>query len=446
MEIILENFRSFVKRQSIPITPLTFLVGENSSGKSTFLAALSAVEHRLFQTYYPVFYTPPYDLGNFDTISTYNAKSKKRAKYFSLGYKSSDIREETSIGTFKEESGRPVLHQIKTYTKGNKIFVDLNGRGITVEVSSPRLPDKLLLLPDDLHDIFYPAQVKLYDSIWYQSLLRYIAYRVTLEIDPKNKSIKDRSYSAYRFYQGDSGIDSSNIYELLLDSSINFQPDIAIAPVRTKPLRTYDEINDVHTPEGIHIPSLLSRILTKKDERTKILVNTLKSFGQKSGLFKNVKIKTLGERPSDPFQIFVDLSDGSEANIVDVGYGVNQVLPVVVESILAPENRRITMQQPEVHLHPRAQAALGSFMVDLVQKHKKQFVVETHSDYIVDRVRREVAEGRIDKDKVSILFFEKPGFETTVHVLKLDKQGNVLNAPPSYREFFLEEQMNLLMA
>lgn len=67
MEIILENFRSFVQRQSIPITPLTFLVGENSSGKSTFLAALSAVENRLFHTYYPVFYNPPYDLGNFDT-------------------------------------------------------------------------------------------------------------------------------------------------------------------------------------------------------------------------------------------------------------------------------------------------------------------------------------------------------------------------------------------
>jgi hypothetical protein len=55
MEIILENFRSFVQRQSIPITPLTFL------------AALSAVENRLFHTYYPVFYNPPYDLGNFDT-------------------------------------------------------------------------------------------------------------------------------------------------------------------------------------------------------------------------------------------------------------------------------------------------------------------------------------------------------------------------------------------
>jgi predicted ATPase len=236
------------------------------------------------------------------------------------------------------------------------------------------------------------------------------------------------------------------IYSFLRATKISGKPDIAIAPIRTKPRRTYDEINDEYKPEGDHIPIILSRVLDEDNRQKQILLDALKSYGVKSGLFKNVKVKRLGKRPSDPFQLFVTISGGREANIVDVGYGVNQVLPVLVESILAPSDRRITMQQPEVHLHPRAQSALGSFMVDLVQKHKKQFVLETHSDYILDRVRQEVAAGHIDKDKVSILFFEKPGFETTVHVLKLDKQGNVLNAPPSYREFFLKEQLNLLMA
>ena len=61
MEIILENFRSFVKKQSIPITPLTFLVGENSSGKSTFLAALSAIEGGVIHQYKPQFNDEPYD-------------------------------------------------------------------------------------------------------------------------------------------------------------------------------------------------------------------------------------------------------------------------------------------------------------------------------------------------------------------------------------------------
>lgn len=129
---------------------------------------------------------------------------------------------------------------------------------------------------------------------------------------------------------------------------------------------------------------------------------------------------------------------------MDVGYGVSQTLSIVVESMLIAPERLLLLQQPEVHLHPRAQAALGSLFVDLHANNKKQFVVETHSDYIIDRVRQEVARGRVDSDDVQILYFEKQGLETTVFPIAIDKQGNIVDPPPSYRDFFMEEEMNLL--
>ena len=74
----------------------------------------------------------------------------------------------------------------------------------------------------------------------------------------------------------------------------------------------------------------------------------------------------------------------------------------------------------------------------------RQFVIETHSDYIVDRIRQEVAAGKLATESVQILYFEKEGIETTVHQLTIDESGNIIGAPPSYREFFLREEINLL--
>src|SRR5881396_1662040 len=74
-------------------------------------------------------------------------------------------------------------------------------------------------------------------------------------------------------------------------------------------------------------------------------------------------------------------------NLVDVGYGVSQALPILVDTLQRPAADEVfLLQQPEVHLHPRAQAELGSFFVSQAGK-KRRFVIETHSDYLVDRVR-----------------------------------------------------------
>jgi predicted ATPase len=80
MNLLLENFRCFAGKHTINITPLTFLVGENSAGKSTFLAALSVISD--FSTYpgKPRFETPPYNLGGYNTIATYSKNKNGIAK------------------------------------------------------------------------------------------------------------------------------------------------------------------------------------------------------------------------------------------------------------------------------------------------------------------------------------------------------------------------------
>ncbi|MCD4731856.1 MAG: AAA family ATPase [Bacteroidales bacterium] len=219
----------------------------------------------------------------------------------------------------------------------------------------------------------------------------------------------------------------------------------SIAPIRTEPQRTYDQATDAFNPAGDHIPFLLARLLSQKEtsiERNKLL-SSIRKFGNESGLFNNLLIKRLGKIHVDPFQLIIE-TPGTSTNLIDVGYGVSQSLPVIVQSILEQSDSYLLLQQPEVHLHPKAQAALGTFFVDMVVNESKSFLIETHSDYIIDRIRQEVAIGRIRKDFVQILFLEKKRTKTNIHLLDLDEKGNILNAPQTYRKFFIDEEIRTL--
>ena len=155
---------------------------------------------------------------------------------------------------------------------------------------------------------------------------------------------------------------------------------------------------------------------------------------------------------SDPFQLQVKVRSGSHANIVDVGYGIGQSLPFLVDVMAADQSlrrqraagRTFLLQQPEVHLHPRGQAQLASFFVEGYKKHGNRFLIETHSDYIVDRVRILVRQGALKADDVSILYFEPSVNSVDIHNVSVDDDGNLQDVPPGYRDFFLKETDRLL--
>ena len=103
------------------------------------------------------------------------------------------------------------------------------------------------------------------------------------------------------------------------------------------------------------------------------------------------------------------------------------------------------LQQPEVHLHPSAQAALGSLLCQIAGT-DRQLVVETHSDHLLDRIRMDVRDGKshLTPDDVSILFFERTGLDVRIHSLRIDQEGNVRHVPDGYRRFFLQETQRSL--
>ncbi len=215
------------------------------------------------------------------------------------------------------------------------------------------------------------------------------------------------------------------------------------APVRSRPRRNYAASPGKQTAEGDRIPRWLADLSAEGGEKWSNLSQSLAGFGAASGLFDSVGVRPVGPRDSDSFQILVHRRGPGggdlERNLRDVGYGVSQSLQILVEVLSGPR-RVLLLQQPEVHLHPQAQAALGSLFVSAAAG-GRQLLVETHSDHLLERIRMDVRDQRTDlrPEDVSILYFERQGFGVCMFSLGLDAEGNVLGAPDSYRRFFLEE-------
>ena len=125
-------------------------------------------------------------------------------------------------------------------------------------------------------------------------------------------------------------------------------------------------------------------------------------------MFSDLKLETYGQKADAPFSFRVH-AQGVDANVADVGYGISQLIPFlgrVVDASLEKDPKHFLFQQPEDHLHPRAQAEFASFIANAAKKDGHTFLVETHSDFIVDRLRICMADGLIDPKDVALLYFE----------------------------------------
>lgn len=420
MRFHIENIRGFSGNHHLDIRPITLLVGDNSSGKTTLLASLFAT----LQADFPVPGTlnrAPFELGGFETTATYRGGRSGRALSFSLGWEE-EIREPTRVmrASFINHLGIPRVNEIEL-SYGN---LSLKGN---VSTRHFELIEKQ------------------------QGARRYYKFALPEGVEPRTFALSDIARLYIR--AATSRIKNAKDFESVIDALFQLERDAArgrprvtaLAPLRTRPHRTYDKLIEEFKPEGDHIPLVLARILVDEaDKKEQPLTKALEDFGQDSGLFKKITVRRMGRSPSDPFQLRVK-SAGPDVNLVDVGYGVSQALPIVVDSILAPKNSVVLVQQPEVHLHPRAQAALGRFFCALAVADNKRFVIETHSDYLVDRSRMAVANGVIPAGDVTIAFLERKGLDVQIHQLRLDAMGNVMSSPPAYRAFFLEEEIRLLM-
>ena len=422
-EFIIENVRCFRDRLRVPLRPITFLVGENSTGKTTFLGCYNVLCNlwgsiRVERSSGNIFNQDPFSMGSYGDIV---ARSRHEAESFCLGIsipadkaKSTPNPRDLVCYFHKSDDFEPTLSKVSSILSNkDELHLEPNDNGWIKKIYGTSIPK--------------PVEVETEETEHLPPVGLLMGFKL-LRFGGITKLPREAKMAIGRHFGETS-------FEQILTTT----PPVAIAPVRSKPQRVYDPVSaEALTPEGGHIPFVLARMFRKEKEAWKNLHKELVSFGKESQLFSDIDIGGYGKHLSDPFQLLIK-ARGPKVNIMDVGYGVNQILPLLVDTIRS-RGRAFLLQQPEVHVHPKGQAALANLFAALTKSRGHSFLIETHSDYIVNRMRVCVRKGEIDARDVVILYFapdKKSGVK--IHPIELDEGGQIKNPPRGYRDFFSKE-------
>ncbi|QLY40644.1 AAA family ATPase [Hujiaoplasma nucleasis] len=210
-----------------------------------------------------------------------------------------------------------------------------------------------------------------------------------------------------------------------------------IEPLRARASRYYrvqgiyiDEID----PTGENIHMFLASL--KKDPLEEFRMWTRKHFG--------FMIKTMKEQGH--ISLYIQDDESKDIfNVTDMGFGFSQIIPIVVllwkiqqEARINSRNFReilICIEQPELHLHPAFQAKLIDAFITIINLSKKskhinvKFVIETHSETIVNRISSIISNNIIDKELSNILIFDKKDNSTNIMTGKFNSDGYIENWP-----------------
>ena len=422
-QLRIKNFKSLADTGDLALKPLTILVGPNSSGKSALFKALLALkqtaESRDLQS-------PLVVNGDYVKLGSYGdfIYGHDLSRVFSIDVQLSG--DNPFVATLQEEINELYTLSEKplpSYLEGIAFAVGFNyneeTQQIQVKTVSATGGSLDLLQADRKSPGGYEVETPLGRGNF--QLNKFYLLRPELSHRPESPGKAEldeiRAYIADAFLLSPFG----DFVQTLL-SSIRY-----LGPLRAAPERFY--IAGGETPQDVGLAGeravdvlrMQSRLIRPSVEsESRELVTKVEEWVKKFGFSLEVKFS---KASSSAYEVlFVDPHTSIPVNIADVGFGASQVLPVIVEGFYSPPGCTFLVEQPEIHLHPKAQATLGDLLVGL-SKHDRQVIVETHSEHILLRVQRRVADETIDSSDIAIYYFDPTAQGTQIRPVELTKYG-----------------------
>jgi len=214
-----------------------------------------------------------------------------------------------------------------------------------------------------------------------------------------------------------------------------------LGPLREYPKRYYLATGEVPRDIGLKGENVVELLYydskLRKRKARRVMINDLKRWLETFGLAREVRIDALHEGLYS--LILEDPSTGFPVNVSDTGFGVSQILPVVVECLSSPRNCTIMIEQPEIHVHPKVQAELGDLFIEASKD--RRIIVETHSEHLLLRVQRRIAEKLLSPNEVAIYFFEPSHEGTQIRRLAMDESGSIKEWPAGFFEEDYQESL-----
>ncbi len=430
------GFKSIAEEQNIEIRPLTILAGANSSGKSSIMQPLLLLKQTLDATYDPgslLLNGPNVQFTQIDQMLSQRINTKASDR-FRVGL---DIGSEVSVGT--------------TFVRSKNI-----GKGFDVE-------ETVYGFDTEKYRLYVGMTKKELQNIF----VRINNFRAEKDIKPDlvtlpnvNISLSDINLSrnrcfftfAVKLQLNSVEIPSANFplpNESLLEEHI--RQVIHLPGLRGNPERTYPV-----TAVGNEFPGTFERYVAsvigqwQTERNSKELERMIVDLGR-LGLTRSVIAEPINDAQVEllviPYGYTGDI-DGTEdlISIADVGLGVSQTLPVIVALYAAEPEQLIYLEQPEIHLHPRAQSAMAEVLADAALQGKR-LVVETHSSLLLLGIQTLVAEGKLPPELVKLHWFtSQEDGSTKITSADLDETGAFGDWPEDFATVTLESEDRYLDA
>jgi predicted ATPase len=430
----IKNFKAWRDTGSIRLAPLTVIFGANSAGKSSLGHLLLGLKQTALSTdrkraLHLGDTTSLIDLGTF--ADCLNGHDLSKTLDFELGWslpKSMDVKDpldntqrftgnqiNLAVRLSAGKTGQPEVTSLK--------YALRNDNGIVLDVDLSRGLDRKF----SLQSVNY--QFKMADGRKWP-------------LDEPEKFYRVSDLSIARFKNAGFLTDFALAAENLL-GSIAY-----LGPLRNHPQRTYQWSGD--TPEGVgqtgdatvaailaaqHENRMLNRGPKKaKQAFTPFIAGWLKDLG----VINSFLVKPVAEGRKE-YEVLVKTHAGApEVKITDVGFGVSQVLPALVQAFYCRPHSTVWMEQPEIHLHPQVQAELADVFISAIKAREDgkerdvQLIIESHSEHLLNRLQRRIAEGALAPEDVAIYFCRRSGSSTELEPLRVNIFGEIENWPENF--------------
>ena len=219
---------------------------------------------------------------------------------------------------------------------------------------------------------------------------------------------------------------------------------VYLGPLRDHPSRNYTWTGVAPTTVGQRGEQAIQVLLADKSERIQAVSNWMRRLGIGSSL----SLERLGQG-ARVWEALVEHEDGRPSiNLADVGFGVSQVLPVIVALLQAPPGSLVILEHPEIHLHPKVQSELADLLIEVASAGEIQILVESHSEHLLARIQRRIAEysrgdDGLAPEDVRLYFCEQEQGKSKLTPLEMQPSGVITNWPDDFFGDILEERMAL---
>ena len=395
--ISVQGFKSLARESRIEIRPLTILAGANSSGKSSIMQPLLLMKQTIGAS------TDPGPLllngpnAKFTSIDQFLPRQGPDGQHLSVEVTIQKNTRYRTVFVFGK-SRKPEIRDMKIVDEKELLTLHL-----TPDQSSESLRDSLLAFNPERKD----QLTKLFDL----SQLSVFRDRCFLNISLGATDLRRSLILSYP------------TYDVPVSRELNRM--IHVPGLRGNRERVFATIASGPPFPGLfeeYVATIITEWETGGDDRLSDLANMIAALG----MTRELRAKRINDTQIELLVGRLPKSDPSGSDLVsiaDVGFGVSQVLPVLVAFLVAERDQLVYVEQPELHLHPRAQYALARIMADTA-KRGVRLVMETHSALLLLQVRTLMANGDLDSDLVKLHWFSRNEDGTTsIQSADLDEDG-----------------------